>query len=295
MKFTNARGLPGPLHSMLTYNDYNSSGMRFDTSATRVIDSPQIAAFRKSHGKEVVEDSAQRLWSSAGSGIHSRLEAANASNPDTLSEKRFIEEFPHPSGEGTLKLSAQIDTYEMSRKCLSDLKSCSVWKVVNGDYTQWEQQLNIGACLMRMAGHEVESLEIWAILRDWSKARINDKDYPNNALSVVSIPLWTLAEQQAFIAERLELHFGEGEKTCSDKERWARPAQFAVKEKGKKRALRVLLSREKAESWMTSQGRGDRIEERPATYTRCESYCSFKQWCPQYNNATEVAQQPQEG
>ena len=290
MEFTNDQELPDELHQFLQYSDYNSSGARFDISCTKLIDSPQIAQFWKAHGMAVVEDSSSRLYSSMGSGIHSRFEAANASNPDVMCEKRYSGQFPHPiEGNDPLTLSAQIDSYNFKTKTLADLKTVSAWKILFKDYESFEKQLNICAYLMGQAGHKVEKLQIYALVRDWSRMRVTDKDYPKQPIQVIDIPMWTEYEQERFILEKLEVHYGEGEKGCTDKERWAKTRQFKVKEKGKKRALRVLQSQAKAESWIKSQGLEDKksifIDEIPAVYTRCESFCPFGKMgvCEQYN------------
>ncbi len=311
MDFSNDRQFPSEVQQFLTWSDYNMGGQRFDISATKLLDSPQIAAFWKEFGKVLVEDSAGRVYASMGSGIHSRFEAANASNPDVMCEKRFMAEFPHPldrdpficgtpfikSGvpipdtsdweKDPLVVSGQIDSYNFKTKTLADLKTVSAWKIVKQDYSSFEKQLNICALLMAKNGFTVEKLQVYALIRDWSRGRVGEKDYPNSNIQIIDIPMWDEQEQEDYITERLKLHFGDGEKTCSDSERWARPGSFAVKQTSKKRALRVLPTREKIDSWLLSQGhevgkKGISIEERPATYARCADYCSFKQWCNQY-------------
>ena len=294
MRFTNDQDLPDALHQALKWNDYNSGGEQFDISATKLIDSPLIAQHWREHSRDVVEDSATRLYAFMGSGIHSRFEAANASNANVMLEKRFLWDFAHPiEGNDPLTVSAQIDTYDFKTKTLADLKTVSAWKLVMKDYDSFEKQLNLGAYLMKQNGFEVDALQVYALCRDWSKARQNESNYPMQPIQVVDIPLWTEDEQLAYITERLELHFGEGEKSCSDKEMWKKDGSYAVKDVKKKRALRVLPTREKAENWISSQGlegkSGISIEERPASYMRCETYCAFGSMgvCAQFNNRKE--------
>ena len=299
MIFSNDQDLPNAVHQFLIYSDYNVGGPKFDISATKLIDSPQIAQHWRDFGKEVVEDSSARLYSAMGSGIHSRFEQANASNPDVMLEKRFMAEFPHPI-EGKmpslpyllrepLTLSGQIDVFEFKTKTLADLKNVSAWKLVHGDYDSFERQLNIGAYLMKQNGFEVDSLEVYAFCRDWSRGRQGERDYPDQPIQIIPIHMWEEDQQLEYITERLELHFGEGEKACTPDDMWAKPGTFAVKQKGKKRALRVLPTKEKANSWISSQGLSGKesvsIEERPATYARCESYCAFGKMgvCTQFN------------
>jgi hypothetical protein len=280
MEFTNKAGLPKCMVNFLKYSDYNSSGARFDISATRLIDSPQVAALWKEHGKEVVEDVSDRLWSAVGSGIHARLEVANASDPDIIMEKRFIHEV------GGKLVSAQIDVLDIPGKTLIDLKTTSAWKVVNQDFSSYTQQINIQAYLAHLSGWTIEKIQAAVICRDWSRMRSGDKGYPNAPIQIIDLDLWTTAQQEQFILDRLDVHFSDDPKSCTDDERWAKAATWAVKKKGRKSALRVLPTEQKALSWIASGGHTGKdisIEERPATYMRCASYCAVSDWCPQWN------------
>lgn len=283
MKHTNKGDLPKALYNFLTYNDYNSSGAHFDISATRLIDSPQVAELWKAHGSEVEEDCSDRLWSAVGSGIHGRLEDANANDPDIIMEKRFIHEI------GGKLVSAQIDVLDLSQTCgpvLQDLKTTSAWKVVNKDFKKYEQQLNIQAYLAHNSGWDIAKIQALVICRDWSKMKSKESGYPNTPIEVVDLPLWSLKEQKEFILQRLEAHYSEGGKSCTDEDRWAKPAKFAVLKKGRSKALRILNTKEKALSWVASQGYTGpdiSIDERPAVYTRCESFCAVSKWCSQHN------------
>lgn len=280
MEFTNKAGLPKAIANFLKYNDYNSSGAKFDISATKLIDSPQVAELWKEHGKEVVEDVSDRLWSAVGSGIHSRLELANANDPDIIMEKRFIHEI------GGKLVSAQIDVLDIPTKTLIDLKTTSAWKVVNQDFDKYEAQLNIQAYLARLSGWDIETIQACVICRDWSKMRSSEPNYPNTPIQIIDLPLWSRKEQLDYINKRLLAHTAPGAKWCTDEERWAKPATYAVKQKGKKRALRVLHTKEDALRYVASKGLTGsdvRIDERPATYTRCESFCAVSKWCKQHN------------
>lgn len=282
MEFTNKADLPQAIANFLKFNDYNSSGAKFDLSATKLIDSPQVAELWREHGKEVVEDVSDRLWSAVGSGVHSRLELANANDPDVLMEKRFIHKI------GGKLISAQIDILDIPSRTLIDLKTTSAWKLVNGDFKSYTSQLNIQAYLARLSGWEIEKIQVCVICRDWSKMRSTEANYPNTPIQIVDLPLWSRKEQLDFINQRILAHTAEGPKSCTDEERWMKPTTFAVKQKGKKRALRVLHSKEDALKYVASKGLTGSdvwIDERPATYTRCESFCSVSKWCPQ-NNAT---------
>jgi len=279
MEFTNNKNLPDWVAKGLTYSNYNRDGIRFDISATKLIDSPKISAFWKSHGSEVVEDASDRVWSAFGTAVHGVWEEANSANPEVIMEKRYRHEY---SGK---VVAGQIDCYEIPTKTISDIKTCGAFKVMKGDYSQWENQLNVCAALMRHNGYPVENLTITAIIKDWQAVKAKtDKAYPDSPIQTIKIPLWTYEAADNYIEERIEAHFGTGPKVCSDADRWIRPGKFAVVRKGRKSAMRLLDTKEQAEEFMNNKGdvEKDSIEERPTTYTRCDSYCKFNQWCDQY-------------
>jgi len=289
MKFTNHQGFPKALENMLAYSDYNSSGARFDISATKLLGSSLIAELWRKHGKEVEQDVGDNIWSSAGSGIHSRLEVANANDPNIICEKRFMGVELHPITKESLTISAQIDVLDLTTNTLADLKSCSAWKLVMGSDTDWTNQLNIQAYLARKSGWVIDHVVVYALARDWARFKAGEKDYPLGPLTVVPLKLWSYEQQKEYVTERLAEHFGDREKRCTDVERWMKAGSFAVKDKTKKRALRVagLDTKAKAVSWIKSQGLDGNdsifIEERPKKYTRCDDFCAFgKQGlCPQ--------------
>lgn len=282
MEFSNRWELPGWVHNGLTRNTYNKDNIRFDISCTKLIGSPKIAEFWKTHSREVVEDSSDRIWSAWGTAVHEIFEQANTSNPDTVMEKRFVHEI-----EGKL-VAAQIDVYERSNKTLSDIKTCGTYKVMKGDVKDWTAQLNIGAHLMRRSGYEVDKLQIVALLKDWAgiKAK-NDYEYPKIPIKVIPIEMWEDNETLKYIEERLEAHYAEGPKLCTNEERWYRPGKWAVHKPNTTRAARLLDTEEEAERWGKSQLKKYTIVERPTVYTRCESFCPFNKWCDQYKESQD--------
>ena len=288
MEFTNKTELPDWVHKGLTHSTYNRDGIKFDISCTRLIDSPQIAALWREHGKDVVEDSMDRVWSAWGTATHSVFEESNKSNPDVLMEKRFLSTYL-----GKV-VSAQVDTYEIKEGVLSDIKTSGAYKVIKGDYSQWERQLNVGAQLMRDNGYVVSKLQIVAIIKDWSAYKAKqERNYPEHPVTIIPIPLWDPYVAQKYIEDRVVLHFNDTAKECSDEERWKRPGSWAVMKKGRKSAVRLVDSEEEAKKYITWAKLEDDdkvcIQERKAQYIRCEQYCSFGTMgvCPQFNKEQE--------
>tara|TARA_R110000782_G_scaffold30200_2_gene75183 strand:+ start:4449 stop:4844 length:396 start_codon:yes stop_codon:yes gene_type:complete len=121
----------------------------------------------------------------------------------------------------------------------------------------------------------------------------HNKRYPDAPITIIAIELLSDEQQDQYIADRVKLHqdaeyerlTGGSLPLCSDLERWARPATFAVKKAANKRALRVFSSKLAAQQYFDSQGLDSNhcIEERKGKNIRCEAnYCGVSQWCDQY-------------
>ena len=267
MKLTNKIGLPDALVNAVR-NDGYSRGQS-DISVTQLIDSPFIRHLRQQHADELTEDVSDRIWSLMGQSIHTILERANLTG--LVEQRLFVEINGH-------KLSGQFDHLENG--VLTDWKMTSVWSVVYGK-TEWGKQLNVLAYLCRLKGLTVNSLQIVAILRDWSKSKAGKEDnYPDTQVVTIPITMWTPERQEEYVLERINAHFHDGTIPCTDDERWVKPGKFAVMKKGRKSALRLLDSKDEAEKWIVENGEGTEIVERPATFNRCELYCNVNQFCP---------------
>ena len=269
MNLTNFAGLPEALVNAVR-NDGYSRGQS-DISVTQLIDSPFIRHLRQQYADELTEDVSDRIWSLMGQSIHTILERANLTG--LVEQRLFVEINGH-------KLSGQFDHLENG--VLTDWKLTSVWAVVYGK-TEWGKQLNVLAYLCRLKGLTVNSLQIVAILRDWSKSKAGKEDnYPDTQVVTIPITMWTPERQEEYVLERINAHFHDGTIPCTDDERWAKPGKFAVMKKGRKTALRLLDSSAEAAKWTEENTDGKDIQtiERPATYSRCEQYCNVNQFCP---------------
>ena len=283
MNFTNKADLPRHLYNLLTYDTYNKSGAKFDLSATTLIDAMQPKRLFKEHWKDVEEDALNRLWSMVGTAVHAMLEMANANDPAIVCEKRFIHEI-----DGK-RISAQIDVYNNETKTLHDLKVTSAWKLVHKDFRSWTTQMNIQAALARMSGWEVNGLYIDVLCRDHAMSKASEDNYPNIPIETIEIPLWSEEQALEYIKERIKYHTAEEIEPCTDQDRWATEESYAVMKKGRKRAMRVLPTRDLALRYAAANGlaaSGFSIEHRPPIYKRCENYCSVARFCPQFNATT---------
>jgi hypothetical protein len=266
-------------------DNYSRGEARFTT--TELVLPERILALTAKHKPEIHEESS--VWQVMGSALHQVLKsAAEMVDPSRfITEQRFQATLP----DGTV-ISSQIDVYDRKTKTLDNYKVCSVWKFILQDSPEWEQQLNIEAYVLRMNDLEVSHVRNIAFLRDWNarKARTTKQgDYPPNDIHEVEVKLWTIAEQQEWIMDRVSKHdaAATGETPlCSKKERWQRNASVAVMKKGRKSAIRVMDDEDRAYAMMRQLERnanpGEKfyLEERPSEPVRCLSYCPVNKWCP---------------
>lgn len=284
MKYTNKHNLPDPFVEALKSDEYTRGGADFTT--TELIRPVRINAYTKDHWDEIEEDVSERVWALQGQVKHVILErVALADDARYIVEQRLEATLP-----GGKKVSGQIDLFDLKDNTQYDWKETSVWKFIIGDTKEWEQQANINNYLLRQNGVTVKQMKNVALLKDWKarKARMTKRgDYPQCAINVIELPMWTVGQQQAFILSRIKA-FDDGRAAppvCTKEERWERPSTFAIMKKGKKAAVRLCEDADKAHGmldWYVERaGHGDKfyIEERPTEPIRCLDFCPVQQYC----------------
>ena len=279
MKITNKFKLPECVVAAVTNDSYRCNS---DISVTSLISAPRIYQLKKRHGEDLEEDVTDMIYRLLGNNTHSILESISSQLEDVIAEERYYGDFLGWS------LSGQIDLYEKKTGTLSDFKVTSVWSVLNGVKPDFEKQLNIYAYLMRLNGvKDIEKLQIINFLRDWSKRKANQKGYTPCQVAVQEIKMRDPAKVEQLILNRMKYHQeSEGVPDdllpeCTPQERWQRPTVFAVMKKGRKSALRLHDSMEKAEAWISLNEKGDSIVERAGTNVRCVDYCNLRNFCNQ--------------
>lgn len=287
MKITNKTGLPQAFVQM-AQSDYMPTPKRY--SATALLKGIREVILERRHGDEIEQDVSDMIWLLFGTAVHSVLEH------QTEGETEFKEAFVDmPVGDYTV--SGRFDLYDAATETITDYKTCSVWKVIYGDYEDWRKQLLIYATIMNYCGFPVKHGQIVAIMKDHQKTKAkNDSSYPQ-------LPVKTLLfdfkdsdfeEINAFIVERLS-EIAAAEKlpdeelpVCTLDERFNSGDKYAVMKKGRKTALRVLDSAEAADEWKEQNG-GDYIELRPGEDKKCKDYCSACEFCSYYKEHVKGA------
>lgn len=281
-KITNLYGAPDALVAAVANDPYDAGAS--DISVTKLIDAPQRRLLGRKHANDITVDVSERIWALTGQALHHILERAETNE---LVEQRLFADV-----DGWV-LSGQFDRLHLGRKALQDYKFTTTYKA-NGD-DNWIRQLNILRWLAHQHGHQVDTLEIVAIFRDWRRGSAErDPQYPQQAIKVIDIPVWDLDETHEYIRERIAMHQAAQKGTfipCNDEERWYTGTKYALMKPGGKRALRVVdesdpdvlqaLLNEAAQ-------RKYEVDVRIGEYRRCARYCEVSAFCEQWAKAKQV-------
>ena len=296
MRLTNDQNLPQPLVDAVAADDYSRGAA--DISVTGLLGPPRIAELVRRYDDELTEDASERIYSLFGKAIHKILEESNRVG---IAEQRLFMTVGDWTVSGQMDRMALIDDGS-GNHVLSDWKTASVWEIIYGVKPEREQQLNVYKVLAELNGYPVSRLEDVFILRDWSKGEArrsnaptlrasetgDSRNYPAKQVVVHPINIWPQEEAFRFIAERVALHKAVRDGTielpeCTDEERWARPAGFAVMKTGAKRASRVCATEEEAETYIAEKKLTDAfIERRVGESIRCLDYCPAAAVCEQW-------------
>lgn len=281
MKLTNNFGLPDTFVNVIRRPQYTKGDSQI--SATELLNSPRIVQLKRQHWDELEEDAADMVWSLFGSAVHNILQ--HGKDDHHIVEERLFTQF-----DGW-RISGAIDLQEVYSDgiVISDYKVTGAWSVMN-EKMDWHKQLNVYAWLVEKVKQKpVKGLQIVAIIRDWSRRDAQTKEgYPKAPVTTISIPLWSYAEREEYISQRLKLHndaffaihAGDEMPQCTSEEMWEKSDSFAVMKEGGKRAKTVHYTRAEAEAALPPKGYF--VEHRPGGRTRCASFCQVSGFCNQY-------------
>ena len=280
MIITNKLGLPQSFVEMAK-SDFTAEPKTY--RVTSLLKGIRETILEKRHADEIEQDVSDMIWLLFGTAVHGILEKQQEQGHEIKESRLSI-------NMGEYTLSGQFDLYNAKEKKITDYKTCSVWKVIFGDYSDWRRQLLIYAYMMRQIGFDVNSGEIVAIMKDHSKRDAKFKaEYPKLPVQVIkfNFTLEDFAEIESWLIDKFEEirrceQLPDDElPLCTPEERYNSGDKYAVMKKGRKTALRVLDSMEEAEKWMADNG-GDEIEARPGEDKKCADYCSACEFCNYY-------------
>ena len=300
MKITNKSNLPKVIERAVINDPYDSSGSNIST--TRLIAPPRIRVLEMRNWDLIEDDVSNRIFSLLGQSVHHILERSKL-KVDLAERRLFYKDDKITNG---WTLSGQFDL--LSRQGdLTDFKVTSAWAALdaltNGK-DEWENQLNVLDFLCRKNQKtltrykkevKVKSLNIMAILRDWSKLKVMQSDnYPRKQVVMIPIRRWSEEEQENYVQARIKLH-QDAEKSdqlplCTAKERWRKEDSYALMLDNRKTAKRVLPTREEMDKYMKEnkyvEGQGCRVVFRAGEDVRCQHYCSVNEFCSHFMNVS---------
>jgi hypothetical protein len=282
MRITNRHDLPQTIMNVLARPQYSKG--KAHLSCTELLNSPRIVQLKSKHFEEIEQDASEMIWSLFGTAVHNILEHGKDSS-------HVVEERLHISYNGW-NISGAIDLQEITPEgiVLSDYKVTGAWSVMN-EKDDWHNQLNIYAWMVETIKKvPVVKAQIVAIIRDWSaRDAATRENYPPSPVAVIDIPVWSLAEREAYINKRLDMHnqayfateTGGDLPLCDESDMWEKPTLYAVKKEGGVRAKSVHKTKEDAEQALQNL-KGYVLEVREGERTRCKSYCPVSSFCSQY-------------
>ncbi len=292
MEYTNKYNLPQEIVNAIMKDRYTDlSEEPSDYSATTLISPIQHTILKRRYPKDhIVRDVIDNYWAFIGSIAHAVLEEAWHESIGSVVEKRLYVDVLGKS------ISGKMDCYHDGE--IRDYKSTKAYKLIRGDCSSWEKQLNIYAYLCRKNGYSVNRLRVFAFILDWKEGEIvRQKGYPECPIIEIPLRLWSEEAQEAYIKGRVqELQYADlvhDQKLaecfpCSNRDMWQDIKDYCVKKKDSDRATKVFDSMEEAEEYYKSKDKN--IFECVTRYTqktRCLKYCPVSHLCKQ-NNTTEA-------
>jgi len=277
MKITNNLNLPTPfLQAVEIDRSYTENEYR----VTSLLKGIRETILERRHHNEIEQDVADMIWLIFGTAVHSILEQSQEADHEFKEERLKV-------AIGEYVLSGQFDLYDTNTGIVKDYKTCSVWKLVFGDFHDWRKQLLIYGWMLRKTGFEVKGGQIVALLKDHSKRDAKFKaDYPKYPVETVSFRF--TEEDFMEIEEFLFSKFNEIKECeqmsddvlpiCTMEERYNSGNKYAVMKNGRKTALRVLDTMQDAEEWKKANS-GDSIEIREGEDKKCIDYCAVAPFC----------------
>jgi hypothetical protein len=258
---------------------------------TALIDAPLVRKLMIEHWDTIVLDVDDFFKQSRGIAFHEYLQAGL---PDDIEGEQLevIEYNP-------LNIAFKMDIWNPTLGIIADYKTCSPYAIIFGEEKKWEQQLNIYSWAKRKQGFKVNKLIVHVFLWDWKDSDAeHDKDYPQRQFYKKELPLWTFEQQEKFVTARLDYH--KEAKECTAVEKWQQNKLtidgqsvivsgpvYAVMQKNKKGALRLLPSHNKALEYIDEKKYETAfksglvyIEQRNGNCRRCTKYCNVRFVCP---------------
>ena len=233
-----------------------------------------------------------------GNGVHDQLQRY-LRQQNTIDSKWMVERRLCAVIDG-VRVSGRFDAM-YDKKILYDIKVTKAYKILKGDTTEWEEQLNAYDYMLWKDGIDVSSLNICSVISDWNKGETWMTEYPDTRLSIIPIQRWDRARQKLWLETRVGLWKSSKDLAdddlplCTPKERWANATIYKLfRTPGLKRANKTFPTRARAVSYMNAciskdsakWGKAVIREETGEPWRRC-GFCDAQAFCNQFKNKLE--------
>lgn len=234
---------------------------------TSLIDEPRIRTLLIKNWDKIERDISQSLTTLDGIIWHKH--AAHEAQTDEQAEQKLEDNVDSKGNPLGLTLVGKADNYlcqnfgtDKPIYQIRDWKRIKVYALKFPETVKkYTAELNCYAWQRRKRGQQVDSLWLDVFWKDWKyenweraedKTYISNQSLPLNSVfpyyppipyTEIKLSLWTFEEQEIFIKNQIEYHI-QNPMACAD--RWQTEPCFAVMKEGRKSALRVLDTYEKA-------------------------------------------------
>ena len=269
-------------------------------SVTQLINSTRQVWLPKRHYDKVTMDVADCLPMLFGWLFHGVLEKNALSG---ISEQRLMTKI---LGK---EVSFTPDSLYLTQETLIDFKFTSVFTVMHGGRDEWFKQTNFYAYLLNLVGISIKTIRLEVFSRDWRPGEQRKYfDYPPQMVTVIPVTMHPAKQVQTAIEERVR-SFSVTEKVsdeqlpeCTDEERWAKPATWAVKKIDKdgsigKKAMpggSKFGSEIEAQEFGRSKNCPFKVEFRAGSSRKCD-YCNARPFCNQYHDKIRPTLEQEDG
>ena len=295
MRITNKYNLPKAIVSSAE----KDSHVMADFSVTQMLKGATEIALGRVYGDQLQMDASECINMMFGRAVHALFE-------EQESEGVLNEHYMTARSFAGFTVSGTADVIDTIARKIKDYKTCSSWKVIYKDYDDWKEQLKAYLYLWYTETGEVyKDAEIVALIKDHSPTNAErDASYPQSPIITVGFT-YTYEEIMGVgemwdqkIRQVLKMLGTEEFGVCSESERWAKPATWAVMKAGRQSAVKVCATQEDAVNYCDSngfalgEGKPYSIVHRKGEDTKCMKYCVVGKcgFCPYRNEITKGAE-----
>lgn len=233
-----------------------------------------------------------------GNGVHDQIQRY-LKQESTVSDKWLVERRLCVVEDG-IRVTGRFDAL-YDKKVLYDIKVTKAYKMIKGDYEEWETQLNAYDYMLWKDGISISSLKIFMVVSDWSKGDTWQTAYPNTNLNTIPINRWDRTQQEKWLKTKVALWKSSKDLAdndlplCTLKERWANASVFKLfRTPTLTRASKTFPTLARANGYMKAcqtkepdKWKDALIREEVGERWRRCGWCDVRPFCNQYANKLE--------